>query len=147
MKFGPQMSRDPSPQQLAIRRFLARSIDYFLFGAVFEMIFAGSSLLNAYWPYLVELALWIPVEAGFLARFAWTPGKWLLRLRVAHADGTPPDFKAAFRRSWMVWLWGNAAGLPLLNIVAMATAYRHLTETGRTGWDEKINTNVVSIAG
>ncbi|UMY17079.1 RDD family protein [Methylobacterium organophilum] len=81
------------------------------------------------------LVLAIPLNAELLVRFGATPGKALLGLRVLR-DGRRIDRGTALRRELSVALRGQAVGLPVLDGVATALAYRRLTKTGRTAWDE-----------
>lgn len=81
---------------------------------------------------------WIPVEALLLSRFATTPGKWLLGIRVTDDLGQPLTYHAALKRSALVTVIGNGLGLPTLMLLPLLQAslgwilYRR---SGSTLWD------------
>ncbi len=121
-------------------RLWARLVDLALFGALVR--------------YLVEVALWRPqaagelaiglatvmgwlvIEAVALAAVGTTPGKALLKVKVRRRDGRLLDFPGSLNRAFDVWLKGLGMGLPVVVIVTELLAYRRLTRTGVTSWDE-----------
>jgi uncharacterized RDD family membrane protein YckC len=133
------------------RRLFARLIDHSfaaLAFAVVALIGDPDSLtqdgveLSLFWAGMV---LWIPVEALFLATRGQTPGKALLGLTARRQTGVLLSFGKALNRSFRVWLFGLGAGLPLLSLIAGAVAYRRLTSTGLTSWDQKLHAAVEAL--
>lgn len=85
----------------------------------------------------VTLLLWTVVEAACLARWGMTPGKWIYRVRVVHADGRFLSFGEAWARSLQVFVRGLACGVPGIQLIAMAMSMKELTEVGSTSWDRR----------
>jgi len=88
------------------------------------------------------LVLWLPLEALLLATWGTTPGKALAALSVRDAYGRKLTLGDALRRAFTVWLWGLAAGIWPLTIVAAAVSYRRLRHTGSTRWDDGRHSHV-----
>lgn len=87
--------------------------------------------------------LTLPVNAASMATFGTTLGKSLFGLRVTRDGGRLP-LRTALRREGRVWLQGQALGLLLIEFVGGAAAYRRLTRTGTTAWDEALGLRVAS---
>jgi uncharacterized RDD family membrane protein YckC len=131
----------------AWRRFFARSLDM---GLPFVLVFAlagvnetdlmqgnVSPLLN-----VVGVGLWVPIEALLIALSGTTPGKALLGIRIANAEGGRPSPAVALSRSMRVWVQGLGLGLPLIILVTEALSYSRLTRTGATPWDDSLALHV-----
>jgi uncharacterized RDD family membrane protein YckC len=124
-------SVSPSPEVTdavgrPVSRFMARAIDWGLFGLVSAFVAPPGRAL--------VLFLWLPIEAFLLSRWGFTPGKWLLRIAVRDAQGRRPSFRSAFRRAAVVWAYGAGADTPF----ALATgvlAYADLKHNRTTYWD------------
>lgn len=135
---------------LAWRRFLARQIDFLLFALFAGVLVAAVSPELAKWVTEVQdfytgmvlIAAFIPVEALMLSRSGATPGKRLFALRVVHRDGQLMRWSTALVRSWRVYLLGQAAGLPIVSLIARGLAYQRFIEHGRTFWDDSCDTEV-----
>jgi hypothetical protein len=128
-------------------RWAARLIDFGCFcivlGVVGELVAPGAMLrVNEYALNVVALALMVPVEAMVLSSFGTTPGKALLKIRLANADGSRLDFGTAFTRSFQVWMRGLAFGIPLVMLFSMAVAHSRLADQGSTSWDEALGLSV-----
>ncbi len=48
----------------------------------------------------------------------------------------------AFQRSARVWFFGLGAGLPIVSLVTLVTAYNKLTKEGITSWDRVGNFSI-----
>ena len=122
-------------------RFLARQMDYLLFGMVFGIVHSMvlTDFLDLPWVLFSPLATfaWIPPEALLLVIFGTTPGKWIFSLRVARTDGDKLLLGAALVRSVRVWIQGMAFGIPLVLFVTNWLGYKQLTSRGITAWDER----------
>jgi uncharacterized RDD family membrane protein YckC len=128
-------------------RWAARLIDFGCFcvvlGVAGELVSPGVALrVNEYALNILALALMVPVEAMVLSGFGTTPGKALLRIKVANADGSRLDFGTAFNRSFQVWMRGLALGIPIVMLFTMAFGYNRLTSTGSTHWDQALGLSV-----
>jgi uncharacterized RDD family membrane protein YckC len=121
-------------------RFLARQVDYFLFGMIFGIVHSMilTDILDLPWMLFSPVATfaWIPPEALLLAIFGTTPGKWTFSLRVTREDGGKLLLGAALVRSVRVWIQGMALGIPLILLIANWLGYKQLTSRGVTAWDE-----------
>lgn len=128
-------------------RWAARLIDFgcfcILLGIFTELLAPGATTrINEYALNTIALALMVPLEAMALSAFGTTPGKSLLRIRVANKDGSRLDFGTAFNRSVQVWMRGMAFGIPIIMLGTMAYAHSRLTNKGQTSWDENLGLTV-----
>ncbi len=132
-------------RQRAWLRWFARTVDEMLWFALLWSIGLAAGWLDL-WDFVFRHpvllfgppALWIPLEAFLLSRWSTTPGKWLLGMRVADADGQPLSFPAALKRSVLVLCTGNGFGLPFMLLLPMLQAAMSWTlyrRTGSTLWD------------
>lgn len=125
-------------------RYFARLIDIH-FISLFVGMGAGILAMAFEWNFIdkihdsaytiVSAAVWIPIEAIFLAAFGKTPGKWIMNITVISATDVPMDYQKAIRRSLMVWLRGYGLGIGIVAFIAMIIAYNQLTRYGVTTWD------------
>lgn len=85
--------------------------------------------------FLLSLILaWILVEALFLSTWGYTPGKWLLKVKVRDANQNIISYNQAFRRTLNVFIFGYGCGIfPYTFYIA----HYELTENGITYWDKK----------
>ncbi len=91
---------------------------------------------------LVGCVLWVFIEPVFLSRNGMTPGKWLFRVRIVHAENRFLTYGEGLKRTIQVVTTGMGLGLPIISLVMLALAYRELTVTGSTPWDRKGSVNV-----
>ena len=80
------------------------------------------------------LLMWVFVEPLCLVVFKTTPGRWLLRTKLA-APGSEITYGKALARSLKVWWRGMAMGVPFVSFFTLLHAYRKLGRTGTTSWD------------
>jgi len=139
------------------RRFFARTIDVLTLGLLLTIIFI--MLIAALFPnnidrYLnlfdnvivagvIVYLLWLPVEAAFLAALGTTPSKWVFGISVLDSGGQKLSYSVALKRTAYVWFFGEGLGIPLVTFFTRIFAYRHLTKTGTTSWDEAVNSVVL----
>jgi uncharacterized RDD family membrane protein YckC len=128
----------------AWRRFFARTLDNLLaltvfigVGMVAGFYTPGELGRPGFVATLGSLFLWVFVEALLLHKFTRTPGKALLGLRVVDGEGNALSLRAAFRRSFDVWLFGLGTGLPFVTIFCQMMAFQRYRIMGITSWDEK----------
>jgi uncharacterized RDD family membrane protein YckC len=127
-------------------RFFARHFDILFFALLGGVLTSFLAPAFGEWPFtdrevgkflssIIITAFWIPVEIVCIATCGKTPGKAMLRLRVADTNGDKPSVRQAISRSFRVWWSGLACGLPFISLLFESAAYRKLTETGSTSWD------------
>jgi len=91
---------------------------------------------------LVGVLMWVFIEPVFLSRNGMTPGKWLFRVRIIHAENRFLTYGEGLKRTAQVVAMGMGLGLPIVSLVMLALAYRELTVTGSTPWDRKGSVDV-----
>ena len=140
------------------RRYMARAVDVLIVGDSLFAILSGlapslfsveeaavtrfvATGVGSFVELFAATLLVVPANALSTAAFGNTLGKSLLRIRVTR-DGTRPSLRAALRREGWVWLHGQGLGLPLVQIVANAAAYRRLKRTGTAAWDDALGLRV-----
>lgn len=142
----------------AVRRWLARAIDTVLLGGV------GWALLSlAGW----KLGTWVlaapsvemadslllalivlvlaaaPLEMVALGLSGRTPGRALLGLRVASADGRLPGLRAAAERVARTSLYGQALWVFPFAPIAWGIGFATLLRDGRSHWDRATGLKVI----
>jgi hypothetical protein len=58
-----------------------------------------------------------------------------MRIRLVCNGGATLTYSAALARSLKVWWRGLAAGVPLVSLFTLITAYQRLKRNQRTSWD------------
>jgi len=138
------------------RRFFARTLDILTLGLLLFFIFViliatlfpnnftvyQNLLENEIFAGVFIYILWLPVEAAFLSASGTTPSKWLFGISVLDANGEKLSYSDALKRTAHVWFAGEGLGIPLITLFTRIFAYRRLTKTGTTSWDESVNSVV-----
>jgi hypothetical protein len=107
-------------------RLLARVTDWTLIAVTLAVVAPAAAMLTSF--------IWLPIEAVLLARWGFTPGKWLLGIAVRDAFGRRPAFRHALRRAAVVWAYGTGAHTPF-GLATGVLADDNLKRTGTTYWD------------
>ncbi|HSR69482.1 MAG TPA: RDD family protein [Acidobacteriota bacterium] len=91
---------------------------------------------------LIFLLIWIVVEGAMLSTLGWTPGKWLLNVRVRDRSGDKVGFGTGMRRTGWAMVMGMAAGFHILALAALIWSYFSYKEHGDTRWDRGLELDV-----
>lgn len=150
-------SADPSPtppplpiEPVFLRRFWARWLDLSLYAGVWWIgMWAagqdiGAVLINP-WVMFFRFIPWFALEAVLIQRFATTPGKWLLGLRVLNHDGSHLDLAASSRRSMRVLFSGIGFGFSFLAAFCQILSLVVSKRLGTTLWDAAGNHKVTAV--
>ena len=131
------------------RRFFARALDW----ALAAILWTAFRLLALRWDwagwgadalygYADAASLWLGgwlvlliLEPILLCTWGYTPGKWLLRLRVRRGDGDKLTWRRAQLRTLLVWLRGTGLGIPLLNLLCLAAGFAACRRDKVLPWD------------
>lgn len=139
------------------RRLLARQLDMVVFGVPVAIVIIATAYVlyppleqifdnSPVGDFLVGPVLycaWIPIEAGLLAAVGFTPAKWLFGIRVYDQDGAKLTYTNAFKRASLVLAVGEGlAAIPVVSAITRLFAYRRLTKSGTTVWDESAKSAV-----
>ena len=131
------------PPFLFWRRFGARWFDFLLYHLILFVIFrvggltilpdpeAGRTMGRAF---LMMVPLMI-MEGALIGAFGYTPGKWLMSLRVTRPDGGLLSTGAAMMRSLRVWVLGMGMGDPILMPIGHLIALWLGKKKGSPLWD------------
>lgn len=122
------------------RRFWARWLDIHVYLAVWWLgMWVGGrpigAVMNSLPLMVVQLVPWFILEAVLLNRFGATPGKWLLGLSVANADGSRLGLGPATVRSFRILIGGIGFGWGLLALICQAFSFYTARRIGRPLWD------------
>ena len=139
------------------RRFFARTVDIFTLGLL--AYWAIAFLVGFVYPEFADTFLeiienpllasaliyiiWLQVEAVFIAKLGTTPAKWLFGIHVLSNNNEKLSYKNSIKRAALVWIQGEAFGIPIIMIFTRLYAYGRLTKTGTTSWDQSVNAIVV----
>lgn len=128
-------------------RFWARMIDIG-FGMFFSAMLVGPVLtpMGPQGPFFLVFLLLvftnIILEALVVSTFGWTPGKWMLRVRLRTPEGACLGFSAAAVRSFLVWVRGMFFLIFPVNIIMFVLSWRDLRRHGNAWWDRAGNHEV-----
>ena len=126
------------------RRFFARWLDlnlYALFWTAFGLLVLRFnppdnllfSLLASYRDYATMLL----VEPILLHFWGWTPGKWLLGLRLRDGAGEKLSWSAALSRTLGVFIRGYGYGIPIYSLYRHYKSYRACADCEALPWEEE----------
>jgi len=138
----------PLPQKPRLaRRFFARWLDLILYAAVWWLLMwytrrnIEAILLNP-WQMFLQFVPWFVLEIILIHKFATTPGKALLGLRVVNSDGSLLTLAASMHRAIRVLIAGIGFGWPLLSIFCQTVSFFTAKKLGRPIWDHLGNHQV-----
>jgi len=135
----PPIVEDSGVQIRPWPRYWARFLDYGFSGlllvVMLELFGFPVEDINNVVLGIISASAWIPVEALFLSTWGFTPGKWLLKIRITDANGSQLDFRRALRRAGGVWVTGAALGLPIAGLFTAWFQYNKLKKTGKATYD------------
>jgi len=134
------------PPRTPWRRWLARMLDLTITNILIMGVLAIVFRVNINnIPGIVEWllgyvnwALLIPLEALLLSKFGTTPGKWIMGLRLEHADGRKLEFSHAATRTWEVFGRGYGYGIPIYNYYRMWKSYKEVRDGEEPEWDYNV---------
>lgn len=143
---SPQPPRDdvvppPLPEQPhLVRRFWARWLDLYLFAGIWwiAMWAAGRDIgmiLQHQWIILFHYIPWFVLETFLIHRFATTPGKWLLGIRVVNNDSSLLSLAESTRRAARVLFIGIGFGWGILALICQLMSWFTTKRLGRPLWD------------
>lgn len=107
------------------------------YSAIFGASYVGGIIFA-----IVRYFIWSFFEALFISKLGYTPGKWLLNIRVLKNDGTNLSYKQALERVFMVMLLGEGMFFSIIGIVMNLLSFTTLNKNGVTKWDEKLEVSV-----
>ncbi len=127
-----------------VRRYIARILDYaivrillrFLLIVVFR-VRPFTDLLSNVIAY-GSLFLSIPLQAWFLHKFATTPGKWLMGIRIVAVDGRHLTFDNAMIREAKALCFGHGFGIPIICLICNVRSYKLYSDRRCLPQDESI---------
>lgn len=93
------------------------------------------------WLTVIFILAWIPIEGMLLSTWGTTPGKWIFGITVTDKAGYKFVPGKAMARSLRVAVEG--LGIGVIYPVTCLLAYRRLTRTGSTLWDDAVGSMVL----
>ena len=131
------------PPFLAWRRFGARIFDFFLYQLIFMAVLrvGGFPLVpdpeiqGSAWLILAMLMPVILMEGALVSSLGYTPGKWLMALRVENILGKKLSTGAALVRTMRVWVLGMGMMHPILMILGHSVTLWFGLKRGAPLWD------------
>ena len=140
----------PTEHRHPWRRYFARIFDIYVFamlgsfgiGLLFPSLFDNSdqkqndAVLN-----IALVAAYVPFEAFCLYAFGTTIGKSLYKIKLMKV-GRSITLYDGLRRAFAVWLKGMGAGIPIVTLFTLISAYNTLKSRGATSWDAQYDWRV-----
>lgn len=132
------------------RRYFAKTIDYFLYSMVVNIIVMALIVYNldesvqyAYLELIEIQALyavlsnfyWFVAEVFVLGVSGTSPGRWLYNIHIRNNDGLRLGFSESVQRSASLYFKGLGLGLPVIILITSLLSYNKLTKDGITSWD------------
>jgi len=144
-RFPTEIAPSPSPSPALLknhygRRFWARWFDLYLFAGFWWLgMWAagrdiGATMQNP-WIMVLQFVPWFVVETLLLQHFGFTPGKWLLGLRVHNLNGSLMNLSESLRRSGRVLFTGIGFGWSLLAVFCQLLSLITAKRLGKPLWD------------
>ena len=127
-----------------IKRFVARLLDYALVNILLDFLIIVVLRIRPVSDFLSNvitygsLILSVPLQAFFLNRFATTPGKWLLGIRIVSVDGHHLSYGDAVTREWKALCYGHGFGIPFLSLYRHWKSYKEYKDRQILRQDEGI---------
>lgn len=142
-------STSPAPW----RRYFARMLDTTLFGSIISAVLAvlvmsfgagvydklyGTSgfFHNSLVSSILVCAMALPLEALAIGLTGTSIGKWIFGVRITDVSGHAIGFVRAAHREIGVFGIGLGAGIPIVSLFTLSTAYRQLKDNGVSTWDK-----------
>jgi len=128
------------PKAFIVRRFFARWLDLTAYGSLWwlALYFSGrdiGSALSSVWMLLPMYVPWFVLESWLLHKYATTPGKWLLGLRVCNENGSQLTLSATMKRSLRVLISGIGFGWSYLAAICQLMSWFTTRRIGKPIWD------------
>jgi uncharacterized RDD family membrane protein YckC len=123
-----------------LRRFWARWFDIYLYVGLwwFLMWLTGRNIEALFTNPMVamtRLVPWFVIEILLIHRFATTPGKWLLGLKVTNLDGSHLTLGQSTRRALRVYFIGIGFAIPYVLLFCMVLSAFTAKRIGAPVWD------------
>lgn len=96
----------------------------------------GWFVLNFFWLLLLNL-LQLLLEPIMLHLWGFTPGKWLLGMKVTAPDGGKVSYPVALRRTWKVLVFGQGLNLPVIELYRLWKSNRDLENGRQLPWERE----------
>lgn len=127
----------------AWRRFGARFFDFYLYSLILIVaarltdvpLLPQPGEMPSIWFIVGTVLPVVIIEAALLGSVGFTPGKWLLRMRVENLDGRPLSTGQAFIRSLRVWILGMGMREPILMLLGHVLSLWFGLKKGVLLWD------------
>lgn len=148
----PRPPPTPPENPRIIRRFWARWLDIYLYVAIWWLLMWASgrnieALFLSPMVAMTRLIPWFVIETLLIHRFATTPGKWLMGLKVTNQDGTNLTLGQSTRRALRVYFIGIGFAIPYVMLFCMVLSAFTAKRIGAPVWDHvgKHNLNVTPL--
>lgn len=139
----PEEDRTP-PVRAPIRRFLARWLDFLLYGMIWDVVLALCKInitARSGEMQLLDMAatvvLMLVLEPLFLSWFGTTPGKWALGLFLTDWDGEKLTRGVAWDRLKMLLWRGYGFFFPIYSLVRLWKSYHECEEGLLLDWESE----------
>lgn len=129
-------------------RFWARTIDIsiillplgFIWFSLFPNIYRLDSKYACGFGYsIINFLIWAFIEALLISKWGYTPGKWILNVKVRDKNSGNLIYNKSFKRILLVLLYGYGLCVPIISAIANIISYRTLVLKGITKWDERMD--------
>lgn len=129
------------------RRYLARTLDIFLYSVIWLAFLAFLLHINLMnrnnlWDVFdsfVAIAIMLGLEPLLLLLFRTTPGKAIMGLVIIRHDGRRLTYSEAFARTWSVIGSGMGYNIPIYNLIRLWKSYKLCEGKEPQPWDESIS--------
>ena len=153
IRTGVPQSDCIQPVRCPWRRYFARMLDvtfgtlilWIILSLIFRVNVGNIGTFGNWLLTFVEWGIWLPIEALLLSRWGTTPGKWIMGIRVEHEDGRKLSFVEAIDRTWLVFVKGMGANIPIYSIYRLWKSYKAARDGNDDDLEWEWNTNSVQV--
>ena len=143
-EMNKELKEDVIPRlKSPIRRYVARTIDLNIYSLFIQFIFIiilgvrsnsnlGMNILDT----TLTLLLMLFIEPFLLSKFATTPGKALLGLKILNEDGNKLTYREALNRTYNVIVFGYGCFIPIFTLICNFVSYRKCNKNEELVWEE-----------
>lgn len=124
-----------------VRRFLGRMLDYMLLECLIQFLLIVVLRVRPFGDILSwvvdygAMFLLVPLDALMLHLWGTTPGKWVMGLRIEHANGGKLPLQMAVEREWEALRHGMGWGIPIWELWRLYRCYKEYGERPQMDWD------------
>lgn len=138
-----RVSDKPEKVDRPVRRFLARSLDSFIYRCLLNsfLLLCGLNILKLsngmeLFLSILGIAMMLFIEPLLLKTWGTTPGKWIMGLYVRGYGGSKPDYYEGLCRTWNIIRYGYGFFIPIYNLYRLYKSFVACEDLDDLPWED-----------